>query len=165
MILRRLVALVGTITIVAAAGASWPAPSGAATTAVDIQDSQFVASAITVTAGDTVTWTESGRGGHSVTADDASFDSSPLCPGSCLGNGSVFSHTFTAPGVYRYYCRVHGAPNGQGMSGTVTVVAAQTTTTAAPTTTTADPGTTTTAVPMTTAGPTAAVAATAIVTG
>ena len=163
---RRFVALVGTITIVAAVAAAWPAPSGAATAAVDIQDSQFVAATITVTAGDTVTWTESGQGGHSVTADDASFDSSPSCPGVCLGNGSVFSHTFASPGVYRYYCRVHGAPNGQGMSGTVTVLAAETTTTTAPTTTTADPATTaTTAAPMAAANPTTAVSATAALTG
>ena len=164
MSLRRLAALAGAITVMAAAAAAWSTVSGAATTAVDIQDSQFVPAAVTVTAGDTVTWTESGSGTHSVTADDTSFDSSPSCPLSCLGHGSVFSHTFTTPGVYRYYCRVHGGPNGQGMSGTVTVVAAETTTTtAAPTTTTAAPGGT--VAPMTAATPTPAVAAAAAFTG
>ena len=29
--------------------------------------------------------------------------------------------TFTTPGTFRYYCQVHGGPNGVGMSGTVTV--------------------------------------------
>jgi len=164
--LRRFAAVAGTITLVAAAAMAWSLPSGAATAQVDIRDNQFVAADITITAGDTVTWTESGSGTHSVTADDASFDSSPACPGTCLGNGSVFSHMFASPGTYRYYCHIHGGPDGQGMSGTVTVVTAATTTTTAPTTTT--PGGTTapvTVAPMSAASASPAVSATAALTG
>lgn len=39
--------------------------------------------------------------------------------------GSSFTYTFTAPGTYRYYCSVHGAAGGIGMSGIVRVVSAQ----------------------------------------
>lgn len=38
-----------------------------------------------------------------------------------LGAGESFSHTFATSKVVRYYCRYHGGPNGQGMSGTITV--------------------------------------------
>jgi plastocyanin len=31
--------------------------------------------------------------------------------------------TFTEVGTYRYYCDLHGGPNGQGMSGTIIVTA------------------------------------------
>jgi plastocyanin len=99
-----------------------PRSSNASPASVEIQDNHFVAAAITVNAGDTVTWTETGVGTHSVTADDGTFDSSPNCPTSCLSHGSTFTHTFTTPGTYRYYCRIHGGPNGVGMSGIVTVV-------------------------------------------
>ncbi len=34
-----------------------------------------------------------------------------------MGRGAVFSHTFSTPGVVRYYCRIHGVT----MSGTVVV--------------------------------------------
>lgn len=40
-----------------------------------------------------------------------------------LGVGESYSHTFNTSEVVRYYCRYHGGPNGQGMSGTITVTA------------------------------------------
>jgi plastocyanin len=43
-----------------------------------------------------------------------------------LNNGQSFSHTFNTAKVVKYYCRYHGGPNGQGMSGTITVTAAGT---------------------------------------
>lgn len=43
-----------------------------------------------------------------------------------LNNGQSFSHTFSTAKVVKYYCRYHGGPNGQGMSGTITVTAAGT---------------------------------------
>lgn len=43
--------------------------------------------------------------------------------GNLAGNGASFSHTFTVAGSYPYYCRFHGGPGGQGMSGVVTVSA------------------------------------------
>ena len=60
-----------------------------------------------------------------MTADNGSFDSSPHCSGSdesaCLGANATYSHTFTTAGSFRYYCRIHGAPGGVGMSGIVVV--------------------------------------------
>src|SRR5690348_7586003 len=123
-------------------------PAGAATTTVSI-GSAFVFSPATITihVGDTVTWRhDSSSTMHSVTADNGSFDSSPNCPSTCLGANATFSHVFNTAGTFRYYCRIHGAPGGVGMSGTVTVLAAT------PSTTSSPPGATTTSVAQSTAG-------------
>lgn len=111
-------------------------PAGAQQTAsVDVVDSAFQPEGVTVDAGGTVTWSQSGSLPHSVTADDGSFDSHPDCgDGDCMGAGDTFAHTFDEPGTYAYYCRVHGAPGGVGMAGTVTVAAAAEAPTSTPTT-------------------------------
>lgn len=56
---------------------------------------------IHVVAGDTVTWTNTGRAPHSVTADDGSFDSG------FMFNGAVWSLTPSTPGRYSYFCTLH----------------------------------------------------------
>lgn len=93
-------------------------------TGVTMKDSRFTPRDLTVGAGETVVWTNDDGLGHSVTADDGSFDSSPTCGGiggTCMGRGATFRFTFESPGRVSYYCRAHGAPGGQGMAGTVTV--------------------------------------------
>jgi plastocyanin len=49
----------------------------------------------------TVVWTNNDASVHTVTANDASFDSG------YLNSGETFSHTFTKPGVYEYHCTIH----------------------------------------------------------
>lgn len=107
---------------------AWPAH--AQTTAeVTVVDSAYEPREVSIEAGGTVTWTQTGTLPHSVTADDGSFDSHPSCgSGACMGPGDTFQHTFTEPGTYAYYCRIHGGPGGAGMSGTVVVAAAATAT-------------------------------------
>lgn len=68
---------------------------------------------ISISAGDTVTWTWEGL--HDVTADDASFVS-----GEAVLDSS-FEHQFDVVGTFKYYCSVHGTAGGIGMSGTVIV--------------------------------------------
>ena len=63
-----------------------------------------------MTAGTTVTWTNSDSTQHTVTADDGSFDSG------VLAQGQTFSHTFDTAGTIAYHCTIH--PN---MQATVTV--------------------------------------------
>src|SRR5436309_10873699 len=87
-----------------------------AATAVTLEDNTFNPRMVTVATGSTVTWTDDGANPHSVTADDGSFDSSPGCPSACLKRGDTFAFTFPGPGMFRYYCRIHGAPGGRGMS-------------------------------------------------
>lgn len=57
---------------------------------VDMKGSAYVPRVLVVPAGNTVTWTNRDAAGHSVTADDASFDSHPGCgspTGACLEMG------------------------------------------------------------------------------
>ncbi len=71
---------------------------------------------ITIHAGDTVTWNFTGAAAlHTTTECGASCDSPvPLAQAQwdsgILGAGAgTFSHTFTTPGTYLYYCRIHPA--------------------------------------------------------
>jgi plastocyanin len=70
-----------------------------------------------VRAGDTVVWVAGGAG-HTVTADDASFD---FYPDRTLSRGDAAAFTFDTPGTFPYYCRTHGLPGGYGMSARVVV--------------------------------------------
>jgi plastocyanin len=68
-----------------------------------------------VPVGTQVEWRNLGRNPHTVTADDGSFDSGDMQP------GHEFSWTFNTAGVYRYYCKYHGAAGGVGMAGIIVV--------------------------------------------
>ena len=59
-----------------------------------------------------MTWVNDDGSKHTVTADNASFDSGTL------NAGATFVHTFTAAGTYAYGCDFHG-----NMRGTVIVLA------------------------------------------
>jgi plastocyanin len=56
---------------------------------------------ITVKVGQAVNWTNTGNEGHTVTADDNSFDSG------MKQHGEAWSKTFTRPGQYAYHCTPH----------------------------------------------------------
>jgi plastocyanin len=83
--------------------------------AVKLVNSEFTPKELTVKVGTTVVWTSEDNPTHTVTADDGSFDSGRI------RKGDTFSHTFTQAGEYPYYCAIHGAPGGVGMSGIVIV--------------------------------------------
>lgn len=81
--------------------------------------STFVNQDVTIAPGETVTWSNEG-GSHNVHFDDNSFVM-PMSPSSSLWS---VSRTFgPVEGTHRYYCDLHGGPNGAGMSGTVVVSA------------------------------------------
>jgi plastocyanin len=103
-----------------------PTTGGPAANGVEIVDSLFKPATLTVPAGTTVDWSQTGSAPHSVTADDGSFDSSPGCRNDttkCLQSGGDYSHAFTKPGRYAYYCVIHGGKGGVGMAGTIVVEA------------------------------------------
>jgi len=85
------------------------APAGGA--AVAIVDYGFNAADITVKAGTTVTWTNTGQRGHTVTSTDSGFTSSGT-----LSSGNTYAVTFGTAGSFSYVCAIHGS-----MKGTVTV--------------------------------------------
>lgn len=103
--------LIALLSLTGVAGAE--SPGGV----VDVEVTNFTYTPINVqiTAGETVSWTNM-QGFHNVVADDGSFDSGPAA-----NPPWNFQHTFNTPGSYPYYCSIHGAPGGIGMSGTVTV--------------------------------------------
>jgi len=87
-------------------------PIRAATTAVNVVDFAYEPTAMTVTAGDTVRWTNAGSAPHTVTADDGTFQSETL------RTGASFEQTFATAGTFTYTCQFHPQ-----MRGTVVVTA------------------------------------------
>ena len=85
---------------------------------VNVVDDAFQPASITVAAGESVTFANSGESPHTATADDGSFDSGTIDPGASA------TVKFDTPGKYPYFCRFHGDPGGSGMAGVVTVTGA-----------------------------------------
>jgi plastocyanin len=84
---------------------------------VNALDNSFMPEDIQVKAGTEVVWTNKGRNEHNalhVDGDDWGVEVDDFQP------GDVYSHTFDEPGVYRYYCSIHGSTDA-GMIGTVVV--------------------------------------------
>jgi plastocyanin len=130
--MKRLIA-VGLLLLVAAASIQLlPGAEHvqAATTNVSVNNDFFSPAPVTITVGDTVHWDWVGSD-HSVTADDASFDSG------IQNAGATFEMTFNTPGTFHYYCKIHGGPGGIGMSGVINVQAAAATPTSVAATPTA----------------------------
>jgi plastocyanin len=86
---------------------------------VDAGDNFFSASQVTISQGESVTWRQAGSNPHNVVFDDGSF-TNPAQPSASAW--TTPPRQFNTPGVFRYYCALHGAPNGVGMSGTITVI-------------------------------------------
>lgn len=115
--MRRIAVLALTVLAVSAG------PALSAPQSVSIALFEFKPATVTVNAGEAVTWTFTGPDtNHSVTTEPAGqaeeFDSDPgRFPDSAdHPPGSKFSHTFTKPGRYTYFCKVHPS-----MRGTVVV--------------------------------------------
>ncbi len=100
-----------------ASQAAAPASGRAAgqTAKVSLQNFAFAPKVLTVAPGTTVEWQNQDSAMHTVTSDKGAFDSGNL------GQGATFKFTFTKAGTYAYYCRYHGGPGGQGMSGQIVV--------------------------------------------
>jgi halocyanin-like protein len=65
-----------------------------------------------VSPGTTVVWEWTGEGGgHNVVAMDGTFNYGATT----LGDTTEFEHTFSEPGVYRYYCEPHESLGGRGV--------------------------------------------------
>jgi plastocyanin len=114
---RMLLALVVGLALV---GAALPAITAAQTdqpavnivepSPSDIMGWGYDSANMSVVAGQTVTWTNTGTQQHTVTADDNSFDSGTI------DLGATFNLGFSDPGTYAYHCTPH-----PWMKGTITV--------------------------------------------
>ena len=73
---------------------------------VYISASKFGPATITVSVGDTVTWTNQDTVTYSITSDTSQFDSG------LLGPGETYSHAFTQAGTFPYHSVVNGPMQG-----------------------------------------------------
>lgn len=90
---------------------------GAFNGTISLSGSSFSPANATIKAGESVTWVWNG-GSHTVTnGTDPNLPETRLFDEPQKSSGS-FTYTFTTPGSYPYFCRVHFT---MGMKGTITV--------------------------------------------
>lgn len=105
-----------TVGFLATAG---PDPAARNTVHVLSDGNRFEPAELAIVAGDSVNWYwPAGSAGHNVVPDDGDR---PAYSGAPDAYPRSHTYRFTRPGVYRYYCRTHGAPGGVGMAGTISV--------------------------------------------
>jgi plastocyanin len=75
--------------------------SNAAVVVVSIQNFSFGSASLIVPVGTTVTWINKDEVPHTVVSTEKVFGSS------VLDTDDKFSHTFTKPGTFPYFCSVH----------------------------------------------------------
>jgi plastocyanin len=108
------------VTFTATATDEPPPPDGGTVQVLTAGGNRFEPEDIPIAVGQAVTWVwPEGSIGHNVVPDNGTI---PATSGALSNGPDTHIYTFTTPGVYRYYCAAHGAPNGIGMSGTVTVL-------------------------------------------
>jgi plastocyanin len=118
----------------------------------------FSPSTVTISPGEAVIW--SFQAFHTSTSDTAT---GPEVWNSGFRDSGTFSHTFTTPGTYPFYCQVHSFPGGTVMNGVVQVLGAGVTPTSTPIPPTTTPSPT--AIAKTTPTPTPPEAATPVLPG
>ncbi|MES2211056.1 MAG: plastocyanin/azurin family copper-binding protein [Chloroflexota bacterium] len=88
-----------------------PANPGAGASTVAIIDNAFQPADLTVKVGTTVTWTNKGQRGHTVSTSDGGFGSDGT-----LKSGATYSRAFDTAGTFAYFCAIHSS-----MKATITV--------------------------------------------
>ena len=89
-----------------------PLAAHAATVTIEVKDFAFQPNAVTIGAGDTVTWRNADTASHTATST-ATWDTGAFAPGTSR------SITFATPGTYQYFCLIHSI-----MFGTIVVLPA-----------------------------------------
>jgi plastocyanin/uncharacterized membrane protein len=84
-----------------AIAAAQPVSNNSQQATVIIRQMHFDPAQLSVKPGETVTWRNDDIFTHTVTANDASFDSGPIAP------GTSWQHTFAVPATVGYHCRPH----------------------------------------------------------
>jgi amicyanin len=92
-----------------------PQDAGAASRSVTMAGYAFQPAALTIRAGDTVTWTNQDVAPHDVTTTGGPV----AVHGATITKGQSWSYTFTVPGTYSYICSIH-----PDMRATLTVLPA-----------------------------------------
>jgi plastocyanin len=97
----------GACAVAAAAAAPVLAATGGQVREVSMPGKVYAPARAQALVGDTVVWRNGDSTNHTVTADDASFDSGYMAP------GGTFSRTFAKVGVYAYHCTIHKFMRGE----------------------------------------------------
>ena len=101
-------------------GGGGPPPPSGSVVSVGIQDFSFSQSAVTITVGAAVRWSNSGPSTHTSTSDNNAWNSGSISPpgGGAYGGGSAgtYQRTFSTAGSFAYHCAFHAH-----MQGTITV--------------------------------------------
>ena len=74
---------------------------------VSIENFNYVAADLTVKSGSTIVWINHDDVDHTVTASDNGFTSV------AIQTDGQFSHTFSTPGTYSYFCAIHPFMTGK----------------------------------------------------
>ena len=90
--------------------------AGATTITIVMKDFEFADKNVTIKAGTSIIFSNQGTKKHTATADDNSFDTGVVAPGT-----SSAPIKFDKPGTIPFYCQFHGGPGGVDMSGVITV--------------------------------------------
>lgn len=96
--------------LVAGAAICLSGMANAADIKADIQGMSFSPATITVSVGDTITFTNRDGAPHTATAEDGSFTTATL------SNGKSETIAFDTAGTFAFFCKIH-----PGMKGTVVV--------------------------------------------
>ena len=83
------------------------APASSASPQIEIRADEYIPSTLTVPAGTAVTWINHDDDVHTVTSTAEVFHS----PG--IDTDETFTYTFTKPGTYEYFCKVHALMTGR----------------------------------------------------
>lgn len=110
------------ITLTACSSSVTQIPRGASLPSVAIAsvDNVFEPQTVSVTVGQSVIWTNTGRNRHDIKVKKAptnfGIDQDSFTPLT-----GTYTYAFSKPGSFVYYCSIHGTAKGKGMAGTILV--------------------------------------------
>ena len=114
------VGLTGVVAVAAPASASRQSTGAAVQEYIDVnvtmKDNVFTPKRVTVDPGATIHWPNEGYNEHNIIPDKKKAEWGDKL----IGVGEEYEYTFAKPGVYEYFCSIHGSP-GRGMFGSITV--------------------------------------------
>jgi plastocyanin len=89
---------------------------------ITVKDNVFVPQGLRIDPGTKVTFVNAGRSAHDIVAGnpDQAYETRFAVDAATFKPGASYSYTFTKPGVYPFYCSLHGAPT-KGMTGVIVV--------------------------------------------
>jgi len=91
---------------------------GATDHAVSVASFYYAPPSLTIATGDKVVWNHSAEG----VAHNVEFDDGYAQPASPDAGAWTVERTFDTPGMYRYFCALHGDAQGEGMAAKVKVL-------------------------------------------